>query len=280
MITKNQIKLIKALRLKKNRIQSGFFVAEGEKIVDELLKSDLEAVNIFSISEKYKNLKNYISINSTQLKQISNLKSPNNVIGIFKIPANKEIDFNSNIVALEEINDPGNLGTIIRLCDWFGIKNIICSENSVDCYNPKVVQSSMGSISRVSISYMEFDNLISSVNYNTVAADLHGKSLKEHIFSKNQKFKTFFCWHVQFVENILLLQCLKKETTTAKELDLRPLGKVIIFRDTQTNRQNLPIIYRSSANLDRSEVGHLSHIVTVPLFPNHPDLELLVKSNE
>ena len=186
MITKNQIKLIKSLRLKKNRIQSGFFVAEGEKIVDELLKSDLEAVNIFSISEKYKNLKNYISINSTQLKQISNLKSPNNVLGIFKIPANKKIDFNLNIVALEEINDPGNLGTIIRLCDWFGIKNIICSQNSVDCYNPKVVQSSMGSISRVSISYMEFDNLISSVSYNTVAADLHGKSLKEHIFSKNQ----------------------------------------------------------------------------------------------
>lgn len=186
MITKNQIKLIKSLRLKKNRIQSGFFVAEGEKIVDELLKSDLESVNIFSISEKYKNLKNYISINSTQLKQISNLKSPNNVLGIFKITANKKIDFNSNIVALEEINDPGNLGTIIRLCDWFGIKHIICSKKSVDCYNPKVVQSSMGSISRVSISYMEFDNLISSANYNTVAADLNGKSLKEYIFSKNQ----------------------------------------------------------------------------------------------
>ena len=192
MITKNQIKLIKSLRSKKNRKQSGFFVAEGEKIVDELLKSDLEAVNIFSISEKYKNLKNYISINSTQLKQISNLKSPNKVLGIFKIPANKEIDFNSNIIALEEINDPGNLGTIIRLCDWFGIKNIICSENSVDCYNPKVVQSTMGSISRVSISYMEFDNLISSVSHNTVAADLNGKSLKEHIFSKNQ---IIFFWN-------------------------------------------------------------------------------------
>ena len=72
------------------------------------------------------------------------------------------------------------------MCDWFGIKNIICSENSVDCYNPKVVQSTMGSISMVSISYMEFDNLISSVSHNTVAADLNGKSLKEHIFSKNQ----------------------------------------------------------------------------------------------
>ncbi len=186
MITKNQIKLIKSLRLKKNRIQSGFFVAEGDKIVDELLKSDLEAVNIFSISEKYKNLKNYISINSTQLKQISNLKSPNNVLGIFKIPSNKEIDFNLNIVALEEINDPGNLGTIIRLCDWFGIKNIICSQNSVDCYNPKVVQSSMGSISRVSISYMEFDNLLKSKSYNKVAADLNGENLNDYNFNENQ----------------------------------------------------------------------------------------------
>jgi len=186
MITKNQIKLIKSLTLKKNRIQSGFFIAEGEKIVDELIESDLETVNIFSISEKYKNLKNYISINSTQLKQISNLKSPNNVLGIFKIPMNQEIDFKANIVALEDINDPGNLGTIIRLCDWFGIKNIICSKNSVDCYNPKVVQSSMGSISRVSISYMEFYNLISSYNYKTVAADLNGKNIKDYLFSDNQ----------------------------------------------------------------------------------------------
>ena len=186
MITKNQIKLIKSLRLKKNRIQSGFFVAEGEKIVDELLESDLETVNIFSISEKYKNLKNYISINSTQLKQISNLKSPNNVLGVFKIPANKEIDFNSNIVALEEINDPGNLGTIIRLCDWYGVKNIICSTNSVDCYNPKVIQASMGSISRVNISYMDLEKLVADKNHKTVMADLKGEKLRNFNFSKNQ----------------------------------------------------------------------------------------------
>ena len=186
MITKNQIKLIKSLRLKKNRIQSGFFVAEGEKIVDELLKSDLEAVNIFSISEKYKNLKNYISINSTQLKQISKLKSPNKVLGIFKIPANQEVDFNENIIALEEINGPGNLGAIIRLCDWFGIKNIICSENSVDCYNPKVVQSSMGSISRVSISYLDFNKILINKNYRTLAADLTGIKLSEYNFSESQ----------------------------------------------------------------------------------------------
>tara|TARA_B100001175_G_scaffold306636_1_gene304963 strand:+ start:3131 stop:3856 length:726 start_codon:yes stop_codon:yes gene_type:complete len=186
MITKNQIKLIKSLRIKKNRIQSGFFIAEGEKIVDELIESDLETINIYSISEKYNNLKNYNSINTTQLKQISNLKSPNNVLGVFKIPTNQEIDFNANIIALEDINDPGNLGAIIRLCDWFGIKNIICSENSVDCYNPKVIQSTMGSISRVNISYMKFDDLILLSNHKTIAADLNGKNLKEYLFSDKQ----------------------------------------------------------------------------------------------
>ena len=186
MITKNQIKLVKSLRLKKNRIQSGFFIAEGEKIVDELIESDLNTINIFSVSEKYKNLENYVSINSAQLKQISNLKSPNNVLGVFKIPTNPEIDFNSNIVALEDVNDPGNLGTIIRLCDWFGIKDIICSNNSVDCYNPKVIQSSMGSIGRVRISYMDLEDLLANTNYSSVAADLTGVKLNNYSFSKNQ----------------------------------------------------------------------------------------------
>ncbi len=186
MITKNQIKLIKSLRLKKNRIQSGFFIAEGEKIIDEFLDSKLEVVNIFSTLDKYNVSDYFISINSSQLKQISNLKTPNKVLGLFKVPKNSEIDLNSNIVALEEINDPGNLGTIIRLCDWFGIKNIICSSNSVDCFNPKVVQASMGSICRVNISYMDFQKLLDGKNYNTVAADLEGQNLKDFTFSENQ----------------------------------------------------------------------------------------------
>ena len=120
------------------------------------------------------------------MKQISNLKTPNKVLGLFKVPKNSEIDLNSNIVALEEINDPGNLGTIIRLCDWFGIKNIICSSNSVDCFNPKVVQASMGSICRVNISYMDFQKLLDGKNYNTVAADLEGQNLRDFNFSENQ----------------------------------------------------------------------------------------------
>ena len=186
MITKNQIKLIKSLRLKKNRIQSGFFIAEGEKIIDELLQSKLETVHIFSTVNKYNFSDYYIPIKNAQLKQISYLKTPNKVVGLFKIPKNSVIDFNSNIIALEEINDPGNLGTIIRLCDWYGLKNIICSTNSVDCYNPKVIQASMGSISRVNISYMDLEKLVADKNHKTVMADLKGEKLRNFNFSKNQ----------------------------------------------------------------------------------------------
>jgi len=186
MITKNQIKLIKSLRLKKNRIQSGFFIAEGEKIIDELLQSKLETVHIFSTVNKYSFSDYYIPIKNAQLKQISYLKTPNKVVGLFKIPKNSVIDFNSNIIALEEINDPGNLGTIIRLCDWYGLKNIICSTNSVDCYNPKVIQASMGSISRVNISYMDLEKLVADKNHKTVMADLKGEKLRNFNFSKNQ----------------------------------------------------------------------------------------------
>ena len=159
MITKNQIKLIRSLSLKKNRIKHNLFIAEGEKIVNELLDSNLTLFHLFSANDTYDLKENYTIIKNQELKQISNLKTPNKVVGLFKIPKPVNIDFNKNIVALEEINDPGNLGTIIRLCDWFGIRDIICSENSVDCFNPKTIQASMGSISRVNVTYQSFDDL-------------------------------------------------------------------------------------------------------------------------
>ena len=146
MITKNQIKLIRSLDLKKNRIKHNLFIAEGEKIVDELLSSNLNLFHLFSTNDTYDLKENYTIIKNQELKQISNLKTPNKVLGLFKIPKAVNIDFNKNIIALEQINDPGNLGTIIRLCDWFGISDIICSENSVDCFNPKTSSSPCSSI--------------------------------------------------------------------------------------------------------------------------------------
>ena len=186
MITKNQIKLIRSLRLKKNRIKHNLFVAEGEKIVDELLESKFNLSYLFSTENKYNSIKNHVSLKNQELKQISSLKTPNKVLAVFEIPQENHIDYSQNIIALEEINDPGNLGTIIRLCDWFGIKDIICSENSVDCFNPKTIQASMGSICRVNISYVSFKNLISNQKNNLIAADIKGENINNFPFKSNQ----------------------------------------------------------------------------------------------
>ena len=116
---------------------------------------------------------------------ISNLKTPNNVLAVFKIPELKDINFGKNIIALENISDPGNLGSIIRLCDWFGIEDLICSLDTVDCYNPKVIQATMGSISRVNITYSDLNFLIKK-SKNLVLADINGIALKKYNFKKNQ----------------------------------------------------------------------------------------------
>ena len=185
MITKNQIKLIRSLSQKKNRKKHKLFVAEGSKVVNELLASNLELDSIYSIENKYYEYECFFKISSEKLSMISNLKTPNNVLAVFKIPKLRDIDFSKNIIALENISDPGNLGSIIRLCDWFGIDDLICSLDSVDCYNPKVIQATMGSISRVNITYFNFNSLIKK-SKNLVLADLNGKTLRNYNFKKNQ----------------------------------------------------------------------------------------------
>ena len=121
------------------------------------------------------------------ISRISSLKSPSNVLAICKIPKNESNLKNEKPwTFLDNISDPGNLGTIRRLCDWFGIKDIICSENSVDCFNPKTIQASMGSICRVNISYVSFKNLISNQKNNLIAADMKGKNINNFPFKSNQ----------------------------------------------------------------------------------------------
>lgn len=162
MLSKNQIKFINSLSLKKNRNEEGIFVAEGVKILEDLLASDFELTEIFAT-------KDWIANNSTintqiklhevseeELKKISELKTPNKVLALAKIPK-QQLDIsslkNKLVIGLEDIQDPGNLGTIIRLCDWFGIENIIANNNTVDCFNTKVIQASMGSIARINVHY-------------------------------------------------------------------------------------------------------------------------------
>jgi TrmH family RNA methyltransferase len=162
MVVKSQLKFIKSLYQKKYRIQNGLFVAEGKKVVSELMNSKITAHSIYSTDPLFK-AKGKVEVHYISEKDLSRLsfqKSPNKVLGIFEIPESEDVDFSDWVVVLDAIQDPGNLGTIIRLCDWFGIAHLICSPDTVDCYNPKVLQSTMGSIARVNIVYKDVVDLL------------------------------------------------------------------------------------------------------------------------
>lgn len=179
MITKNQIKFIKSLSLKKNRIKEQLFIAEGEKVVSELLRSDFEIKNIYATKEWELSNDNITQISNAELQKISNLKSPNKVLAVVQFKNHKIIKHEGITLVLDEINDPGNLGTIIRMCDWFGVKQIICSKNTVDIFNPKVVQSAMGSAFRVKVNYTDLENYLSDITTPIYGAFMDGKNLKE-----------------------------------------------------------------------------------------------------
>ena len=178
-ISKNQLKLITSLSQKKYRQKHDLFIAEGVKVLNELLNSTFEIETLFctddfeaTISEE-----KVVRISETELKKVSTLKSPNKALGIFKIPKEKALQNSGLTIALDAINDPGNLGTIIRLCDWFGITQLMCSKDTVDCYNQKVVQASMGSLTRVSIHYTDLKNYITKSNLDTFIADMDGENV-------------------------------------------------------------------------------------------------------
>ena len=178
-ISKNQLKLITSLSQKKYRQKHDLFIAEGVKVLNELLNSTFEIETLFctddfeaTISEE-----KVVRISETELKKVSTLKSPNKALGIFKIPKEKAVQNSGLTIALDAINDPGNLGTIIRLCDWFGITQLVCSKDTVDCYNQKVVQASMGSLTRVSIHYTDLENYITKSNLDTFIADMDGENV-------------------------------------------------------------------------------------------------------
>ena len=164
MVSKNQIKLITSLQQKKYRKQEQLFFAEGVKVVQELLNSNFELQDLFTTKQDFLTVsKNKVhAISEAELKKISALTTPNTCLAVFKIPKAVAYEQNGLILALDDVRDPGNLGTIIRLCDWFGIKTLFCSEESVDVYNPKVVQATMGSISRVNVVYGNLEQFLTA----------------------------------------------------------------------------------------------------------------------
>lgn len=177
MVTKNQIKLISSLQQKKYRKQHGLFFVEGEKVIQELLDSDFVLDELFVTEDIFKDILNRTVISASELKKISALASPNNSLAVFRIPADDELELSGLILALDSVRDPGNLGTIIRLCDWFGIQHLVCSEDTVDVYNPKVLQATMGSITRVKVSYLDLKTFLSQTQLSIFGTFMEGKNI-------------------------------------------------------------------------------------------------------
>lgn len=155
------------------------FVAEGIKMVQELINSNLKAYKIYGTDLKVLGDGQEVVelVSETDLKKMSSLRTPNKVLGVFYIPKPVEIDFTDWVVALDDVRDPGNLGTIIRLCDWFGIRHLICSPNTVDCYNPKVLQATMGSVARINIVYTDLLEVIKKIKIPVYGAFMEGTTV-------------------------------------------------------------------------------------------------------
>jgi len=186
MLSKSQIKLITSLSQKKYRSKHQLFVVEGVKTVNEILKSDFILHSLFCVEDFSNQLpKDKVTIvTDTELKKISGLKKPNEVLALFHIPEEKEIDTTKFTLVLDDVNDPGNLGTIIRLCDWFGISQLVCSTKTVDCFNAKVVQATMGSLTRIKIKYTDVVPFLKTIELPIYTAMMTGKNVYQSSLEK------------------------------------------------------------------------------------------------
>ena len=153
-LSKAQIKWVRSLQQKKNRDAEGVFVAEGEKCVNDL-RNAFELVLLATLD----------NATATEIEQMSSLRTPQGTIAVFRKPiSNTQYPISNLILALDGVQDPGNLGTIIRTCDWFGIHDILCSRDTADCYNPKVVQATMGALARVRLHYVDLPQALAQLH--------------------------------------------------------------------------------------------------------------------
>ena len=188
MISKAKIRYIRSLELKKNRMAERLFVAEGPKVVEELLRvlspKILLATDSWAPVNTAFNASELISITDDELCKVSFLRTPQQVLGVFPMFNTGKVSISENItselsLALDGVQDPGNLGTIIRIADWFGIRHIFCSPDTADVYNPKVVQATMGSLARVNVVYMGLETLLNDLpqNFPVYGTLLDGESI-------------------------------------------------------------------------------------------------------
>ncbi|MEO9077394.1 MAG: RNA methyltransferase, partial [Gelidibacter sp.] len=156
------------------------------KTVDEFLRSHYKLHHLYALNDNFDCSPEKFSLVSEQeLKKISGLMTPQQVLAVFEIPTAEKVVSDKLIVALDAVRDPGNLGTIIRLCDWFGIDHLVCSETTVDCYNPKVVQATMGSLTRVNVVYLNLEEFLTNSKVQKFGAFMDGDNIYESTLPEN-----------------------------------------------------------------------------------------------
>jgi len=188
MLTAHTIKILQSLDKKKFRQKYNLFLVEGNKIICELSESRFKVKEIFSTDPQKLDRTDapVIQITENELKKISFLKTPKDSVAVCYLPEEEEKREDKDIqLVLDGIQDPGNLGTIIRLADWFGIEQIICSEDTVDVYNPKVIQATMGSFTRVNIMYTDLVEYLSKTGNINIGTDMEGENI--YTFEKPEK---------------------------------------------------------------------------------------------
>lgn len=191
MISNRESKFIKSLQLKKFRQLENQFVVEGAKNVLELLQSSFEVVKVYTTADFLEKNQNTLGTRShliqeakeADLKKAGSFTSNNAALALVKIPKPIDIDASQSILAFDRIKDPGNLGTVIRIADWYGFKQIVCSPESVDCYNPKVISATMGSFARVQVHYADLGQLLQNADH-VYGTTLQGDNIHELKFQE------------------------------------------------------------------------------------------------
>ena len=188
MISKNELKIIKSLKIKKFRVQERKFLIEGLKNVQELLKSDFE-IEYLLCTKEYQDFFKHVPhevISKEQLNSISTLSTNSSCVAVAKIMPfdHRDIDYTDHIIVLDSVGDPGNLGSIIRSLDWFGFNQIVCSTDCADFHNPKTISATMGSFTRIKPYYLDLDEFLSRSHAPTYGMDLDGANLSNMVFSE------------------------------------------------------------------------------------------------
>ena len=187
MLSKNQVKLIQKLHHKKYRNELNLFIVEGKKSINEFLQAGYTPQLLIATEAFTASVPQHLitPVSKDELRKVSTLQNPDEGLAVFEQPKHKGILQEGVIVALDNVQDPGNLGTIIRLCDWFGVETLLCNTQTVDCYNPKVVQASMGSLTRVAVHYLDLAAFLTTTTLPVYTMDLEGENLYTATFPKD-----------------------------------------------------------------------------------------------